>query len=283
MSGLYLAEINRAQRGCILFLLDQSFSMKDPFAGDPKTSKAKAAADAINDLLLDLIVRCSLDFEGPRDYFDVGVIGYGAKAGVRPCLGGKLEGRSLVSVRDLADNQLRIEERPKLISDGSGGPATATIRFPVWFDPVAEGGTPMREALELAAKILRPWAASHKKSYPPIVINITDGEPTTGDPAKSARALTGLQTADGDVLLYNVHLSSLAAAPISFPASPAGLPDKYAVLLFGMSSEVPPQIREELSVEGYPAEQRTRGFTFNADAWALLQFLDIGTRLALGT
>jgi hypothetical protein len=282
VSGLYLAEINRAQRGCILFLLDQSYSMKDPFAGDAKTSKARAAADAINDLLMDLIIRCSLDFEGPRDYFDVGVIGYGAKAGVGPCLGGALKGRSLVTVGDLADNQLRVEERPKLVSDGSGGLATTTIKFPVWFDPLAEGGTPMREALEFTAKILRPWVASHQKSYPPIVINITDGEPTTGDPTKSARALTSLQTADGDVLLYNVHLSSLAAEPISFPAGPAKLPDQYAGLLFGMSSEVPPQIREELSVEGYPAEQRTRGFTFNANPWALLQFLDIGTRLALG-
>ena len=282
MGGLYVAEINRAQHGCILFLLDQSYSMKDPFAGDAKTSKAKAAADAINDLLMDLIVRCTLDFEGPRYYFDVGVICYGAKAGVGPCLGGALKGRSLVPIGELADNQLRVEQRPKMVSVESGGLASTTIRFPVWFDPAAEGGTPMREALELAATVMKPWVAAHQASYPPIVINITDGEPTTGDPTKAARALTKLHSADGDVLLYNLHLSSLAAAPVSFPASPAKLPDQYATLLFGMSSEVPNQIREELSVEGYPAEPGTRGFTFNADAWSLLQFLDIGTRVTLG-
>jgi len=169
-----------------------------------------------------------------------------------------------------------------MVSDGSGGLASATIRFPVWFDPVAEGGTPMLEALEFASTVVGPWVAAHQESYPPVVINITDGEPTTGDPTKAARTLTSLHSADGDVLLYNVHLSSLAAAPINFPASPAKLPDRYAALLFGMSSEVPPQIREELSVEGYPAEPGTRGFTFNADAWALLQFLDIGTRVTLG-
>lgn len=265
-----------------MFLLDQSYSMKDSFAGEAKTSKAKAAADAINDLLMDLIVRCSLDFEGPRYYFDVGVIGYGSSAGVGPCLGGMLKGRSLVPIGELADNQLRVEERLKMVSDGSGGLTSTTIRFPVWFDPVAEGGTPMQEALKLTAKVVKPWVAAHQESYPPIVINITDGEPTTGDPTKAARALTSLHSADGDVLLYNVHLSSLAAAPITFPASPAKLPDRYAGLLFSMSSEVPHQIREELSVEGYPAEPGTRGFTFNADAWALLQFLDIGTRVTLG-
>ena len=162
------------------------------------------------------------------------------------------------------------------------GLTSTTIRFPVWFDPVAEGGTPMQEALKLAAAVVGPWVAAHQESYPPIVINITDGEPTTGDPTKAARALTSLHSADGDVLLYNVHLSALAAAPVSFPASSAKLPDRYAGLLFSMSSEVPHQIREELSVEGYPAEPGTRGFTFNADAWALLQFLDIGTRVTLG-
>ena len=239
-----------------MFLLDQSYSMNDSFAGDAKTSKAKAAADAINDLLMDLIVRCSLDFEGPRYYFDVGVIGYGSKAGVGPCLGGTLKGQSLVPIGELAENQLRVEQRPKMVSDGSGGLTSTTIRFPVWFDPVAEGGTPMQEALKLAAAVVGPWVAAHQESYPPIVINITDGEPTTGDPTKAARALTSLHSAK--------------------------LPDRYAGLLFSMSSEVPHQIREELSVEGYPAEPGTRGFTFNADAWALLQFLDIGTRVTLG-
>jgi hypothetical protein len=256
--------------------------MRDPFAGNKATSKANAAADAINDLLMDLIVSCTLNFsEGPRNYFDIGVIGYGARVGVGSCFGGALEGRELVSVAELAANQLRVEERPKVVDDGSGGLVTIKVRFPVWFDPVAELGTPMAEAMHHAKKVLAPWVAEHRKSYPPIVINITDGEPNS-DPTNAAKALTGLQSDDGKVLLYNLHLSSLAADPITFPASSAKLPDKYATMLFNISSELPPQIRDELGMEGYPVEPGTRGFVFNADGGAMIQFLDIGTHLSFG-
>ncbi len=256
--------------------------MGEAFAGDKATSKANAAADAVNDLLMDLIVRSTLTFgEGPRDYFDIGVIGYGARAGVGPCFGGALKGRELVSVGELAANQLRVEERPKVVDDGSGGLVTTKVRFPVWFDPVAEYGTPMAEAMQLARKVLKPWVAAHNDSYPPIVINITDGEPNA-DPTKAAAALTGIQSDHGAVLLYNLHLSRLAADPITFPSSPAKLPDKYAMMLFNISSEVPSQIREELSQEGYSVEPGMRGFAFNADGGAMIQFLDIGTRLSFG-
>jgi hypothetical protein len=281
LAGLYLAEINRAYPGCIVFLLDQSFSMKDPFAGNTAVRKANAAADAINKLLMDLVIRSTQNFgEGPRDYFDIGVIGYGARTGVGPCFGGSLKGRELVSISELAANLLRVEQRARTVSNEEGVHNT-TVRFPVWFDPVAEGGTPMAEAMQVARKILEPWVAAHRKSSPPIVINITDGEPGSS-PVKAAGALTALASDDGDVLLYNIHLSRLALTPITFPSSSANLPDKYATMLFDISSQVPPQIREELNVEGYPTDPGARGFVFNADAGALLQFLDIGTRLAMG-
>jgi hypothetical protein len=281
VAELYLAEINRAYPGCILFLLDQSYSMLDPFAGDTSLRKANAAADAINKLLMDLVIRSTQNFgEGPRDYFDIGVLGYGSQSRVGPCFGGALAGRELIPLSELAANLLRIEERPRTVVDESGGEVNTTVRFPVWFDPVAEGGTPMAEAMQAASKILQPWVAAHRKSYPPIVINITDGEPSSS-PAKAAQALTGLASDDGNVLLYNIHLSRLAVTPVTFPASPANLPDKYATMLFEISSEVPPQIREELNMEGYPADPGARGFVFNADAGALLRFLDIGTRLAM--
>ena len=200
--------------------------MGDPFAGDSAVRKANAAADAINKLLMDLIIQCTKNFgEGPRNYFDVGVVGYGSRAGVGPCFGGALKGQELVSIWDLAAHQLRVEERAKRIPDGAGGVVTVPVRFPVWFDPVAEGGTPMTEALQLARKILEPWVAGHRKSYPPIVLNITDGEPGS-DPAGAAKELVSLRSDDGDVLLYNLHLSSLVRTPVTFPASRAKLPDR---------------------------------------------------------
>jgi hypothetical protein len=281
--GSYIAEISRDRPGCILFLLDQSQSMAEPFAGDTGTSKAQALADAINKLLMSLILRCTQNVnEGPRNYFDVGVIGYGSSwdSGPGPCLGGALRGRELVSMRDLADNYLRLEERIRMVSDGAGGLVETRVKFPVWFDPVAEDGTPMLEAVELACDILRPWIVEHKRSYPPIVINVTDGEPND-DPTFVASRLMALETDDGNVLLYNLYLSGLAVSPLLFPTASYGLPDNFARMLFQMSSPVPPRIQKELRLEGYSIESGARGFVFNSDAVALIQFLDIGTRLVL--
>ena len=278
MSGRYVAEINRVTPGCILFLLDQSQSMRDPFAGIKSTSKAIAAADAINNLFTELIVRSTQNFsEGPRHYFDVGVIGYGARSGVGPCLGGVLKGRDLVSIAELANNELRVEERSQAIDDGSGQLVTTKVQFPVWFDPVAELGTPMAEAMNRAKKLLKPWLANHMDSYPPIVINITDGEPNT-DPTQEARALTSLGSDDGAVLLYNLHLSEVNAEPVTFPGDSAKLPDKYATQLFEISSEIPQPVQDVLRDEGYLVEPGMRGFAFNADGRTMIEFLDIGTR-----
>lgn len=278
----YVAEINRDRPGCILFLLDQSQSMGDLFAGDPGTSKAQAAADAINKLLMSLVLRCTQNVnEGARYYFDVGVIGYGFDwdRDPAPCLGGALAGRELVSMRDLADNY-RVEERTRMVADGAGGLVETKVKVPVWFDAVAVDSTPMLEAVRLAYRVLRPWVDTHKQSYPPIVINITDGMPNE-DPTPAARELIAPGTDDGNVLLYNLHLSDLAASPLLFPAAAAGLPDEFAQMLFQMSSPLPPRIQEELKMERYSIEPGARGFVFNADATALIKFLDIGTRVVL--
>lgn len=212
--GSYDAEIDRGHPGCLMFLVDQSGSMNDTFAGSPETRKADAAADAINDLLLNLVIQCTQNFgEGPRNYFDVGVIGYGSNSGVGSCFRGALRGRTLVSLSDLAANTLRIDERSTQVTDNTGDTVGALIRFPVWLDPVAEGSAPMRDAVHLAGTLLDSWVAQHAMSYPPIVINITGGKADT-DPIAAAGRLTAIRTANGTVLLYNIYLSSLAVPPI---------------------------------------------------------------------
>jgi hypothetical protein len=280
--GSYDAEINRQNPGCLLLLVDQSGSMNDAFAGSLATRKADAVADAINNVLMEIVIRCTQSLgEGPRNYFDVGVIGYGSKDGVGSCLGAALRGRVLVSVSELAENTLRVEKRPKRVSDGAGGVVETAIRFPVWLDPVAEGGAPMREAIQLAGTLLDSWVAEHPTSRPPIVVNISGGGADT-DPVAAAEKLTSIRTSDGTVLLYNVYLSSSAIPAISFPGSLQELPDFPARALFGMSTIIPRHMRDELALEGYVVESDARGFVLNADFVPIIEFLDLGTRLTLG-
>jgi len=250
--------------------------MSDPFGNaDSQKSKAQGVADVTNRVLQNLVVKCARD-EGVRDFFDIGVVGYGAD--IAAAFGGTLAGRELWPISQVADAPLRIEERSKKVDDGAGGIVEERVRFPIWLEPEANNGTPMCQALSKAKTILSDWIAAHRDSFPPIVINITDGEATDGDPSKLANDLTSLATADGAVLLFNVHLSSSPNSPLEFPQSDHELPDKFARLLFGMSSLLPEPTRLIAEQEGYRVSDKTRGFTFNADIVSLVKFLDIGTR-----
>ena len=271
----YTAEVSRTNPSCFLFLIDQSGSMEDDWGGEGGKKKADGLATIVNRLLQNLVIKCAKE-EGVRDYYHVGVIGYGGKTG--PAFSGPLAGKELAPIGQIADRPARIEERTKRVDDGAGGLIEQTVKFPVWFDAVAHGGTPMCQALTHAHQILSGWIGQHAAGFPPIVINITDGEATDGDPTNGAAALKSLSTDDGNVLLFNVHLSSQRAAPVEYPDDDAGLPDRYAKLLFGLSSTLPEYMQGIAQQEGFAVTDSTRGFVFNADMVSLIRFLDIGTR-----
>jgi hypothetical protein len=273
----YTAEISRTNPTCLLFLVDQSESLDGPFAGQPGKKKSEGVADAINRLLSTLVVRCAKG-EDVRPYFQVSVLGYSGT--VSSGFAGKLAGRQFVPINEVADHPLRVEQRTRKEDDGAGGLVERTIRFPVWFEAEANGGTPMCEAIETARGALRAWCELYPLSYPPVVINITDGEPTDGDPLPLAARLREIGTNDGALLFFNVHISASSKRPIEFPDAHLGLPDEFAQRLFDMSSVLPPRLRLEAQKEGFAVTESSRGFAFNADLRSLIQFLDIGTRTA---
>ncbi len=273
----YTAPISRINPTCLLFLLDQSSSMLEPFGAQPEQSKAAGVADAINRLLQNLILKCARA-DGVRDFFYVGMASYGGR--VQSAFGGPLAGENIVPISQLANNPLRVEVRTRKVMDGAGGLVDDKFKFPVWFEAHPTGRTPMCEVLREATEYVQRFLRIQPNCYPPIVINITDGHPTDGDPRDAAKALRGLASTDGNVLLFNAHLSDKLNRPIEFPSDESGLPDEYAKLLFQMSSELPPTLLEAAKTGGFAVGPRARGFVFNADLVAVIRFLDIGTRIA---
>jgi hypothetical protein len=273
----YSAEISRDNPSCFLFLVDQSTSMEEEVAaGDATQQKATGVADTMNRWLQELSIKCAKS-DGVRDYYHVGVIGYGKKVG--PALNTASNGQPLVPISQIADNPSRLEERTKKMPDGAGGMTEQTIRFPVWFDPIADGGTPMCRAAGEAEQILQDWLSQHPDCYPPIVIHITDGEATDGDPTERIRNLTNMSSSDGNVMLFNIHLSANPnASPISFPDSPDDLPDDYSRMLFETSSPLTPTMRALAKEHGFSPSEGARSFVLNADMVLLVQAIDIGTR-----
>jgi hypothetical protein len=273
----YSAEINRTNPTCFVFLVDQSSSMLKPFGGQPDKQKAEGVADAINRLLQNLILKCAKS-DGIRDYFYVGVIGYGGK--VVSALGGALAGQALVPISVIANNPLRVEQRTRKVDDGAGGILEQKFKFPIWVEAKAIGRTPMCEALKLARQYLEMFLGRFADCYPPLVINITDGMATDGDPRLDAQALQKLTSSDGNVLLFNAHLSAKRALAIEYPSLEDPLPDNFAKLLFRMSSKLPPRLFEAARADKFPLQPEARGFVFNADLVSVIRFLDIGTRVA---
>jgi hypothetical protein len=271
----YSAEISRTNPTCFLFLIDQSKSMRGPIAGQGK-KKADAVADSINNLLYTLVLRCVWG-QAVLDRFHVGVIGYGQQVG--PALGGVLAQRDLVPIGELARNPLRVEQRTQAVEDGMGGTVTQNVKFPIWFEPVADGKTPMNGALDRACMILAGFIVEHPTCYPPLVINLTDGEATDGNPEAPATRLRQLASDDGNILLFNVHISSNAQKPLEFPDTEEGLPDQAALRLFRMSSCLPEPMWTPARQAGLMVNSYTRGFVFNADLASVIRFLDIGTRV----
>lgn len=293
----YSAEISRNNPSCFLFVIDQSGSMQDvvnptnvepmetPQVVDGRTythtasgkTKAQGVSDAINRLLQNLVIKCAKS-EGVRDYYHVGVIGYGAT--VSAAFGGALAGRDLVPISDVANMPARIEERTKKVDDGAGGLIDQTVKFPIWFDPVSNGGTPMCQALTHAHQVLSAWVAQHPDGFPPVVIHITDGESTDGSPLAAMNNVKSLSTTDGNALLFNVNLSNAPnVAPISFPDSAVNLSDDYARTLFeGSSALTPFMISVANSDYGMNLTEGARGFVLNGDITLIITALDIGTR-----
>lgn len=270
----FSAEISRANPTCFMFLIDQSESMGEPIGGgDVPMTKAEAVADAVNRLLSELSIKCAKE-DGVRDYFHVGVVGYGAA--VAPILDGAFVGRDLVPLSEVAASPARMETRSRPTGRHS---AERTVKFPTWFFPVAYGDTPMCTALSRAHAVLGTWLEDHPGCFPPVVVNITDGASTDGDPLPVAQALQALTSADGPVLLFNLHLSSGRSEPIVFPSVGAGLPDEYARQLHRMSSPLPEQMRAAAARQDLTLERGARGFAFNADISAIVQFLDVGTQV----
>ncbi len=271
----YSAKITRKDPGYFIFLVDQSGSMEDPQGGGYAASKAIVVADAINRLLNNLVIRSSRG-NTVYDYFSISIVAYGDDRAWAPWQGG-LAGSTIVTTSQLDANPARVEERIERVPDASGNERDLAINVPVYVDPAAGGSTPMCKALENATRLCEWWVSKHPAGFPPIVLNLTDGEATDGDPVPIARRLTSLATTDGNALLFNLHVSSGDDAAQLYPRSDAALSDDFAKRLFAMSSALPePMLRAGAGL-GLALAPGSRGFVYNADPAQLVQFLEIGT------
>jgi hypothetical protein len=141
----------------------------------------------------------------------------------------------------------------------------------------------MCEAIAVAGAAVFDWANAHPNSFPPIVINITDGlvtdEPYQGAGlAEWAYRLTTIGTNDGPTLLLNIFLSPTPANEVLFPSTGSHLPPPGPDL-FEISSYLPPTMIANARGSHVQVVDGARGLVFNAALDTLVKFLEIGTRV----
>jgi hypothetical protein len=276
----YARQWGATHPGCLIILVDQSGSMDAPFGGQQIGAgkrKCDVVATVLNNLLHEFVETNTVGAQvKPRA--NIAVLGYEG-TNVGSILPGPLATKDFVSLPELMQNPLRIETRVRKELDEQQQVVEIPVYFPVWVEPMVGTTTPMCAALERARDLAGAWVTQHPDHYPPVVINITDGASTDGDPTIVVQELCRVATTDGETLLFNCHITNLTDPKVEFVSSVHEVPDDpFARQLFTLSSIIPnTACTTILNTTGYSLPVGARGFIFNGDAASIRQMFVFAT------
>ena len=314
MPSMYDNKITSAEPTLMVFLIDQSASMSETMVkteqGEPY-SISRIAKIISDTFLYDAFRRC-MRGNVFKPYIDLAVIGYGTNqpgtyptpAGIHSALPQIPLEQFPFSVTKLADAVIKKNDiNPDVV------PLVPKPKLE-WIEERADSNvTPMLAAFTKAKEIVEKWLPDHQTSFPPIVINISDGAPNDdpsleqkyqeagekgwtrlGDISQTSlimqsKAIQDIGTDNGKCLVLNAHISASEARhkEIFYPSSvkEAENIDSLAKIMFEMSSTIPDSLHEYgTKTMKIPLEPNARFFVFNADITSLLTFMQFGTSQA---
>jgi hypothetical protein len=259
--------LSRTKRSAIVMLIDRSGSTGDTLP-DGGSRVCDQVARAANNTLEEL---CLLTAPSGtvNDVLDIAVMGFGNDT-VTSLLPGTSSGSPWLSIEGVAKSPCRLEER-----EG--------IKRPIWIESGAEGSTPMRAAVRHARELLEQWFAARAEAYFAMVLLITDGMPTDGDPLPEALALGQSRCAGIPPLLMTVHVSAdPEVKPIDFPSSESELNSEHSRLMYRMASVVPPEMRAQGLSQDLVLKPNARA-AFTTSPRRLSTLFRLGTHTVLQT
>lgn len=293
---MYTKKIDRNHPGAIVLLLDQSLSMKLPWVrvnddvdtiemlrvlaelaeiepDDPRT-RSNRLAELANDFIREVVLSSTFNDE-VRPYFHIAVFGYGGDDEVKSLLDGTSISEPFVALDKIQAPEIQehVDESGRL------------RRKPQWIKPKAWGMTPMFGALEHARDALSDWVDDHPESFPPIVFNITDGDPSDieiVEPDEFLRFVSlseeirEISTEDGGTLLFSALISNTDMTSQEYPSISPG-DDLASELLFETSSVMPDNLRLNAKSIGLRIDEGGKCFIFKADPENVMGMLNIGT------
>ena len=280
---MYERRITRRNRGAILIAIDCSMSMSERIMFNSlNLTKAEAVALICNYTLDELLSMATREGH-VRNYYDIAVLGY-CGSEVSSMLPTPEDG--FVAIDKLA--QYSPTAKNYCFDQYHNGKRAGGTLFSLhpWIQPMSSGSTPMYKALVRIHELVAEWCQrpENRDSFPPIVVNITDGEFSDGssdDMLTIADYIRDTSTLHGHTLLFNIHLSTNKCdGHLAFPENEHFYSIcPYRRTLFHMSSILPtnlePRIRE-LRALGSCGPYRC--VAFNASINELFMILNIGSQ-----
>ena len=279
----YTAQITRNTPTAFIFMIDQSVSMQKMTQLYGETMPmSEAVARIVNHQLNELVLRC-IKANETRDYYDIAISGYGENAysGWK----GGLEGRDFVKPSELKEHPYRKTTIKKEIRTRKGV-RVVEVEEVQWIEADAtKSWTRVHHAFDKAMQLLETWMSEHhdKDCYPPTIINITDGEFNGASKEyvlQQANELKSMFTNDGNIILFNIHISANKGISVTCPANKSEVSaNSLATTLYELSSLLPERYSDriaDLRGDSIPSKRYT-AMSINADMSTLIQLMDIGT------
>lgn len=208
----------------IIYLIDASYSMNDPFEG---TTKIAMVHKALKDAIKDMIRRSMRDGIVQRRY-KVAILAYST------------------AVVDVLDG---IQDLSELVKYG-----LPTIS--------AGGETDMSVGFTAVEWLLQNNLPALQACPAPIVCHLTDALMTTGDPRPVVQRIRSMTVRDGATLVENVYIGDkMLRKPVDDwhqwggVIRPSQLSNNYSRLLFQISSTLPETYRQNINNYGYRLQQ----------------------------
>ena len=293
---MYKTKVDSANPVLVIVLIDQSTSTDRIMAakGD-QIYRISTMMKIVTDTLLYTLLRKGVKGTKLKNYVDFAVIGYGVS--VHSAL-------PRVNLEEFPINLERLKKEAQKPDDSDEDPIVPRPKRE-WVEERSDGLTPMVGALKEARKILEKWIPNHKSSYPPTIINLTDGMPNDDEKyleileqgylvdlsetalITESKAIKQLHTDDGNVMIANCHITETNPVPIEYPAYPSEIEkvDPLGRILFDMASTIPEQLRKignNPKTFDMKLVPNAKLFLFNADIKSLVNFMSFGTTNAIG-
>ena len=282
MNQLQSKQVSTEKPWLLVLMIDSSHSMQADW-GASRKSMSIIVEEAINQLLYDMALNYIVDDstkedQSTKDRIHLKIIIYSGEDTHDPLMS---ESNHAYSLASGPGGWVGNYETLYQYSDENN-----TLEIPRWVKLEPSGKTPMLLAFQTAKNSVKKHIEDYPSSFPPVVLNISDGEPTDcGDPVNwemlknEAEEIKSFGEEGQNPLICNIHLDPLGRSPPSTYSHKPPVLGKVEAGLWHLSSIIPDYMIDQIPIlKDNNRKGSERLFVFNSNIVHFHEFLDFATR-----